>query len=126
MPRPQPASFSDPLLPRPFPLPPHFRLLPLHPALLRLIPFVAAIIVPGLNTIRQVLLLPTVEPSFFFVVFALMVTRAFTDQIIGPFNMHTLLFFAASVYAFWRPERAVQTNAAPPVWQRRVGSPVRA
>ncbi|MFO1017436.1 MAG: O-antigen ligase family protein [Hyphomonadaceae bacterium] len=103
-----------------------FRIVAVDTGLLGLVTFVGAMIFAGLNTIRQMLLRPTVETSFFFVVFALMVTRAFTDQIIGPFNMHTLLFFAASVYAFWRPERAVQTNAAPPVWQRRVGSPVRA
>jgi len=80
-----------------------FRIIAVDLGFVGLIPFVLAILAAGYGHIRQVLLRPTVETSFFFVLFALMVVRAFTDQIVSPFNMHTLFFFASSVYAFWRP-----------------------
>jgi len=81
-----------------------FRIIAVDLGLVGLLPFAIAIIAAGFGHVRQVLLRPSVQTSFFFVLFALMVARAFTDQIIGPFNMHTLFFFACSVYAFWRPE----------------------
>jgi len=85
-----------------------FRIVAVDSGIVGLTAFVGAMIAAGLATVRQLLLRPTVETSFFFVVFALMVTRAFTDQIMSPFNMHTLIYFACCVYAFWRPQEAAQ------------------
>ena len=96
-----------------------FRILAVDLGFVGLMPFVLAILAAGYGHIRQVLLRPTVATSFFFVLFALMVVRAFTDQIISPFNMHTLFFFACSVYAFWRPEQVGAEAAAPAQSLRR-------
>jgi exopolysaccharide production protein ExoQ len=80
--------------------------------------FVGALLAIGFRGLRQILLHPTVPTSFFFIVFLLMTTRAFTDAIIGPFSVHTVLFFATGVYAFWSP--AAETNSAAPAraWRR--------
>lgn len=66
---------------------------------------------------RQLLLSPTVPTSFFFVIFILMVARAFTDVIIQPFNVHTVIFFAACTYAFWKPAEEAAQAAAPQGWR---------
>lgn len=86
-----------------------FRQVAVDTGLIGLAAFVGAIIATSLNGVRQVLLHPTVPTSFFFVVFALMTARGFTDLIISPINVHMVLFYAASTYAFWKPE----TEAAP-------------
>lgn len=94
-----------------------FRQVAVDTGLVGLAAFVGAIIAVGLNGIRQVLLHPSVPTSFFFVVFALMTARAFTDLIISPINVHMVLFYAASTYAFWRPEP--ETAPAPAAnWRR--------
>lgn len=90
----------------------HFRIAAVDTGFIGLAAFVGAMIAVGLAALRQILLRPTVETSFFALVFLLMVARAFTDQIIVQFNMHTLLYFAASVYAFWKPQQAAQPDAA--------------
>ncbi len=96
-----------------------FRQVLVDTGLIGLIAFLWLLVAVAFGHIRQVLLRPTVETSFFFILFALMVSRAFTDLIINPFNMHTLLFFAAGVYAFWRPEKApVQAQQAGMIWRR--------
>jgi exopolysaccharide production protein ExoQ len=102
----------------------HFRIAAVDTGLIGLATFVGVMIACGFGALRQVLLRPAVETSFFAILFALMVARAFTDQIIGPFNMHTLLYFACCVYAFWKPEQAPQP-AAFPQFSRR-GAPARA
>ncbi len=71
-----------------------------------MITFVAALIVSAFAGLRQVLLTPHPGTSFFFVMFALMIVRAFTDVIMGPFQIHTIMFFASCVYVFWRPSQA--------------------
>lgn len=101
-----------------------FRIVAVDTGLLGLIPFVIGLVLVGFGALKQTLLRPTVETSFFFVLFVLMVTRAFTDAIIGPFSVHTLLFFGACVYAFWRPE---EVEAAAPSqvargWNGRVAA----
>jgi O-antigen ligase len=83
-----------------------FRQVAVDTGLVGLAAFVGAIIAVGLNGVRQVLLRPSVPTSFFFVVFALMTARAFTDLIISPINVHMVLFYAACTYAFWKPEPA--------------------
>ncbi|MBC7769564.1 MAG: O-antigen ligase family protein [Phycisphaerales bacterium] len=98
-----------------------FRIIAVDTGLLGLAPFVISVVLVGLGALKQVLLRPTVETSFFFVLFVLMVARAFTDAIIGPFSVHTLLFFGACVYAFWNAQPAEQTASqqAPPALRRR-------
>jgi exopolysaccharide production protein ExoQ len=94
-----------------------FRQVAVDTGLVGLAAFVGALIAVGLNGIRQVLLHPSVPTSFFFVVLALMIARAFTDLIISPINVHMVLFYAACTYAFWKPEPA--TAATPAMnWRR--------
>ena len=97
-----------------------FRQVLVDTGLLGLIPFVGMLLTIAYGHIRQVLLRPTLETSFFFILFALMVSRAFTDLIINPFNMHTLLFFASGVYAFAKPE-PVPAPARQTVFGRPLG-----
>ncbi len=80
--------------------------------------FVGALLAIGFRGLRQFLLQPSVPTSFFFIVFLLMAARSFTDIIIGPFSVHTILFFAAGVYASWRA--APEENAPEPAraWRR--------
>lgn len=94
-----------------------FRQISVDTGLLGLSTFVLTMLAVAYGHLRQVMLRADVEVSFFFVLFALMLARAFTDLIVGPFSAHTLLFFACGVYAFWRPEAAgeVQPQAAAPV-----------
>lgn len=80
-----------------------FRIVAVDTGLVGLAVFVGSLIAVGLGALKQMLLRPSVETSFFLVLFVLMVARAFTDAIIGPFSVHTILFYAACVYAFWRP-----------------------
>ena len=71
-----------------------------------LIAYVGALIAVVLSGMRQLLLRPTVATSFFYIVFMMMAARGFTDVIITPLNVHTVIFFAACTYAFWRPQEA--------------------
>jgi len=97
-----------------------FRIVAVDMGLFGLIPFVMAIAAAGFAHVRQLLLRPSVATSFFFVLFVLMVVRAFTDQIISPFNVHTLLFFACCVYAFWKTEPVGETaTQEAPAWRNR-------
>lgn len=99
-----------------------FRQVAVDMGLVGLTAFCGALIVVGLNGLRQLLLHPSVPTSFFFIVFALMTTRAFTDLIISPFNVHMVLFYAACTYAFWRPQEA---PAATPAFSWRRLRPAR-
>ncbi|MGE0741564.1 MAG: O-antigen ligase family protein [Hyphomonadaceae bacterium] len=83
-----------------------FRQVAVDTGLAGLLAFVGMVLAVGFAALRQTLLYPSVATSFFFVIFMLMIARAFTDTILQPFNMHTLLFFAACTYAFWRPQAA--------------------
>lgn len=95
-----------------------FRQLAVDLGIVGMMAFVIPLFIVGFSALRQVLLRPSVETSFFFVLFALMVARSFTDIIIGPFSVHTLLFFACCVYAFWRPEQeAAQASLHLPIWR---------
>jgi len=73
-----------------------------------LIVFVGVLAAMGFALLRRILLRPDVPTAFFLVLYLLMVLRAFTDIIIMPFSIHTILFAAMAVYAF-----APTTNAAP-------------
>lgn len=94
-----------------------FRQVAVDTGLVGLAAFCGALIAVGFNGMRQLLLHPSVPTSFFFTVFALMTARAFTDLITSPFNMHTVLFYAACTYAFWRPE-TVTASATALNWRR--------
>ena len=72
--------------------------------LIGLVAFAGALIAVLLSGLRQLLLRPTIPTSFFYLVFVLMAVRGFTDVIIGPMNVHMVLFCAACAYAFWTPE----------------------
>jgi O-antigen ligase len=102
-----------------------FRQIGVDTGYLGIVSFVIVLIATALAGLRRILLTPHPATSFFFVVFALMIVRAFTDTIMAPFNIHTLMFFACSVYAFWRPSNApeeARVRAAP--WPGR--RPIRA
>jgi len=83
-----------------------FRQVAVDTGLVGLAAFVGALVAVGVSGMRQLLLHPSLPTSFFFIVFALMTARAFTDLIISPINVHMVLFYAACTYAFWRPEGA--------------------
>lgn len=81
-----------------------------------LIVFVGTLAAIGFGLLRRTLLKPDVATSFFFVLYLLMVLRAFTDIIIMPFSVHTLLYAAMGVYAFspsLAPQHAAQTPPQP-------------
>jgi len=99
-----------------------FRIVAVDTGILGLAPFVIGIVMVGFSAVKQMLLRPSVETSFFFVLFTLMVTRGFTDSIIAPFSVHTLLFYGACVYAFWNVQQSAEQGASeqtPPAWRRR-------
>lgn len=79
--------------------------------------FVGVMVAVGFSSLRTILLRPSVASSFFVVLFALMVTRAFTDMLLGPFSIHTLLYFACCVYAFWRPENETRETPLASLWR---------
>jgi exopolysaccharide production protein ExoQ len=83
-----------------------FRQIAVDTGLIGLAAFCGALIAVGFNGLRQLLLRPSTATSFFFIVFALMTARGFTDVIISPLNVHMLLFYAACTYAFGKPETA--------------------
>ncbi len=68
----------------------------------------------GVKYLMRIVLSPSLPIAFFAVVFLTMIARAFTENIIGPFSLHTILFFAAATYAF----AAEQTAPAQPRLQR--------
>ncbi|MFZ2029140.1 MAG: O-antigen ligase family protein [Vitreimonas sp.] len=68
--------------------------------------FIVTLIVVGLRGFWQLLVNPTPATSFFYAIFLLLLSRAFTDLIISPFSIHTILLYACGVYAFWKPENA--------------------
>jgi len=94
-----------------------FRQVAVDTGLVGLFAFVGVVLAVGLSGMRQLLLRPNAATSFFFVVYLLMIARAFTDIIIVPFSIHTLLFFAAGVYAFWKPETAYAPAQQPRAWR---------
>lgn len=71
-----------------------------------LISFVGAVIATMFSGLRQVLLAPHPATSFFLVLFLLMMARAFTDTVLTPFSVHTIMFFASSAFLFWKPAAA--------------------
>jgi exopolysaccharide production protein ExoQ len=96
-----------------------FRQIAVDTGLVGLAAFIGALVAVGFSGLRQLLLHPTAPTSFFYIVFMLMVMRAFTDVIIAPLNVHTVIFFAACTYAFWRPgEQTAQQPAAALGWRK--------
>jgi exopolysaccharide production protein ExoQ len=81
-----------------------YRQVAMDTGLIGLVAFAGALIAVLLSGLRQLLLRPTIPTSFFYLVFVLMAVRGFTDVIIGPMNVHMVLFCAACAYAFWTPE----------------------
>lgn len=70
----------------------------------------AAVVLAGF---RQVVLRPTLATSYFFLSFLFMLSHATIDQVMNAFSIHTMLLFAAAVYAF-APTPAAAHNAAWP------------
>jgi exopolysaccharide production protein ExoQ len=68
--------------------------------------FVAILTISFFKGLAQALLHPRPEVAFFFMIVVLMIARAFTDLIIGPFSIHTILLYASLTYMFSRPEIA--------------------
>lgn len=96
-----------------------FRQIAVDTGLVGLISFIGIVVAVGLASARQFLLRPSVVTSFFFVTFMLMFARSFIDVVIGPFSVHTLIFYAACVYAFRRAEEGAKTAPAPAHWMHR-------
>lgn len=87
-----------------------FRQVAVDTGLLGLGIFVATLAAVGLRSFWRLLVKPTPATSFFFANFLILVSRAFTDVIIGPFAIHTILFYACCVYAFRETEREVEQS----------------
>lgn len=87
-----------------------FRQIAVDTGLIGLAIFVATLLIASIKGLAQALLRPRVETAFFFVVILLMAARAFSDLIILPFSIHTMLLYASFVYAFWRPEFAADQD----------------
>lgn len=83
-----------------------FRQIGVDIGIVGLVCFVGALVASSLAGLRQALLTPHPATSLFFVLFALMIARAFTDTVLAPFSVHTVMFFVSSVYLFWRPAQA--------------------
>jgi len=83
-----------------------------------LIAFIGALVFVFFAGMRQLLLHPSVPTSFFFILFLLMVTRTFTDVIVAPLNVHTVIFYVACTFAFWRPQEAAQQTTPAFSWRR--------
>ncbi len=97
-----------------------FRQFRVDTGLVGLIAFVGVLAAMGFAMLRRVLLRPDVPTAFFFVLYLLMVLRAFTDIIIMPFSIHTILFAAMGVYAFApAPQTADEPHQHAPMGARR-------
>lgn len=84
-----------------------------------LVVFVGVLAAIGFGLLRRMLLKPDVPTSFFFVLYLLMVVRAFTDIIVMPFSIHTILFAAMGIYAYLPMTEPAQAQAPPrPLWFR--------
>jgi exopolysaccharide production protein ExoQ len=86
-----------------------FRQTAVDTGVIGLVALAGSIIAAGLAALRQFLLYPSVATSFFLITFLLTVARGFGDVVLTPFSMHAVLFFAAAVYAFWRPQQIAAT-----------------
>jgi exopolysaccharide production protein ExoQ len=84
-----------------------------------LLVFIGVLASVGVALLRRILLRPDVPTAFFFVLYLLMVLRAFTDIIVGPFSIHTILFAAVAVYAFAPAPDAAKAGAPPRLWPSR-------
>jgi exopolysaccharide production protein ExoQ len=80
--------------------------------------FAVTLIVTLLKFIAQTLLRPTGATSYFFVTFLLSCMQAFTDTVMQPFLMGTVILYACCTYAQWRPETA-WAREFQPVFPRR-------
>lgn len=82
--------------------------------------FIALVVFALIVGVRQFLLYPSMATSFLFVTLVLYVVRGFFDVMLGPFSLHSLLFYSTVVYAFWRPQEA-EAAAEPALnWRRRL------
>lgn len=97
-----------------------FRQIRVDTGLVGLTVFVGILAAVGFALLRRILVKPDVPTAFFFVLYLLMVARAFTDIVMGPFSIHTILFAAMSAYAFLPLNAPVPAaGAQPPPWRRR-------
>lgn len=77
--------------------------------------FVGSVALGLLAIARRVLLRPTIEMAFFFLLIVITIIRAPTEVVLGAMSTTTILFYAACVYAFREDasEEAENTNVAP-------------
>lgn len=102
-----------------------FRQVSVDEGMLGFIALVGTMAAVTLGSLRRLLLTPNPANTFFFTAFLLLVIRAFTDNIIGPFSIHTMMFFAAGVYAFAPLASDVKLPVAAPARKPREGTLVR-
>ncbi|MFT3727524.1 MAG: O-antigen ligase family protein [Terricaulis sp.] len=86
-----------------------FRQVAVDTGLLGLAIFAATLLFTLLAGLMQALMRPNAATSFFFASFALAVATAFTDTILQPFLIQTVIIYSCAVYAFARPEPVAQT-----------------
>jgi exopolysaccharide production protein ExoQ len=100
----------------------HFRQTRVDMGLLGLFAFLGTILVAGLASIRRLILQPSMEFAFFFVIFLATISRASMEVVLGAMATPTVLFYACCFYAFQRlqqPSGAASAHAAHPEWAQR-------
>jgi exopolysaccharide production protein ExoQ len=98
-----------------------FRQIAIDTGMVGLLSFIGLLGIVGFASLRKFVLQPSIETTFFFLVFMLMVARGFVDIIISPFSIHTLIFYAACVYALRQASETARWEhaTAPPHWIQR-------
>lgn len=108
-----------------------FRQIAVDTGLIGLAVFVIALVATLGYQLRQYLLRPSVPTSFFMVMFMLFVARSFSDLVLSALSVHTVMFFAAARYGYWRPaentaEAHARGHALWPVLPHALQRPLRA
>jgi exopolysaccharide production protein ExoQ len=62
--------------------------------------FAATAIAGALAGLRQFLLRPTIETSFFFLTFLLLLARSYVECVAGVLSIHAVIFYASAMFAF--------------------------
>jgi exopolysaccharide production protein ExoQ len=90
-----------------------FRQVAVDTGLLGLAIFAGTLIYTTLRGLGQALMRPDGATSFFYVSFLLAFATAFTDTVIEPFLIQTVMLYSCCVYAQWRPQTVHEERFAP-------------
>jgi exopolysaccharide production protein ExoQ len=91
----------------------HFRQTRVDMGLLGLLAFIGTVVAAGLASLRRLILKPSMEFAFFFVIFLATISRASMEVVLGAMATPTVLFYACCFYAFARLQEPVPAPSAP-------------